>query len=395
MRVQQTALVLTCLVSVLSAQATTKQFVRPPQGQTPPYSLAIEAGGVIYVAGQLPNDTEGDITVQARQVFSNLQAVLEQAGSSLAQSVSVTVMLQNASDFAALDTVYAEQFSDDPPARTTIIGEMVRNGALLEIAVTAVPDGTPRTVILPDGWLKPTSPYSYAIKSGDTLWVSGLVARNGRDNTQVAGDVPTQTRTIMTNLGDILEAADMAYGDVVQGRVALRDMTHFRVMNEAYRATWDTDRPARVSCQAAPVGSYDVEITFVAIKGSDAREVIVPASADGSPGRVGQNFSPAIRVGNRLFVSGSTGVTDENHGDMAAQTVETLDRLGRSLSAAGFDFGDVVASDVYITDVSGFGDMNGQYAPRFATDPPVRATVGVDRLANPNALVEIMLMAVK
>ncbi len=400
MRAHLTALALTGLVVGLSGQASDKQFVRPPQGQTPPFSPAIQAEAVIYLAGQLPtnaqgNLAEGDISVQARQVFANIRGVLEQAGSSLGQAVSVTVMLENASDFAALDRVYAEQFPTDPPARTTIIGDMVLPGALLEIAVTAVPEGAARTVILPEGWMKPTSPYSYAIKSGDTVWVSGLVARNGRTNAQIEGDVPTQTRAIMTSLGEILEAADMSYGDVVQGRVALRDMTHFGVMNEAYRAAWEKDRPARVSCQAAPPGTYDVEITFVAIKGSDAREVIVPLRADGSPGRVGQNFSPAIRVGNRLFVSGSTGVTDENHGDMAAQTIETLDRLGRSLTAAGFDFGDVVVSDVFITEVSGFGEMNGDYRPRFETDPPVRATVGVDRLANPNALVEIMLMAVK
>jgi len=399
MRAQLTALALICLTTGPSAQVARKQFVRPP-APTTPYSLAIEAGGVIYVAGHLPTNAqgalvEGDITVQAQQVFSNLQRVLEQAGSSLSQVVSVTVMLQNASDFAALDRVYAEQFMADPPARTTIIGDMVLPGALLEIAVTAVPAGVARTVILPEGWQKPTSPYSYAIKSGDTLWSSGLVARNGRTNTQVTGDVPTQTTTIMTNLGEILEAAGMGYGDVVQGRVALKDMTNFQAMNEAYRVTWDADRPARVSCQASPPGTYDVEITFVAIKGASPREVIIPNLPDGSPGSAGQNFSPAIRVGNRLFISGTTGTNDGNRDDMEAQTVETLARLGRSLEAAGFDFGDVVASDVFITDVGRFGNMNTGYRPRFQSDPPVRATVGVDRLAGQTALVEIMLMAVK
>src|ERR1051326_6269994 len=159
-----------------------KQFARPPAGQTPPYSLAVKAGGVIYTAGQLPTDASGnlvsgDITVQAKQVFDNLRGVLQQAGSSLDDAVSAIVMLQNASDFAALDEVYRGQFKGEPAARTTFIGSMVRPGALLEIQVTAVPNGAERKPILPPGWTKPTSPYSYPIQSGDTLWMSGLVSR--------------------------------------------------------------------------------------------------------------------------------------------------------------------------------------------------------------------------
>jgi 2-iminobutanoate/2-iminopropanoate deaminase len=387
-------------VTILSAQTGGKQFVRPPAGQSPPYSLAVKADGVIYVAGQLPTDAKGnlvpgDITAQARQVFDNLRAILKESGSSLDNSVSAVVMLENPSDFAALDQVYRQQFKGEPPARTTIIGKMVRPGALVEIQVTAVPDGAERKAILPAGWMKPTSPYNYAIKSGDTLYMSGLVARNGKDNSQVKGDVATQVKTIMDNAGEILRAADMSFGDIAAGRVALRDMAHFQALNDAYRTYWEKDRPARISCQCAPPGTFDVEITFVAIKGSSTRDVIVPPRADGSPGQIGPNFSPAIRVGRRLFVSGGTGTTDTNAGDMKGQTAETLARLGRSLKAAGFDYTDVVASDVFITDVAKFGEMNDGYRPVFPTDPPVRATMGVERFSNANALVEIMLTAVR
>src|SRR5215471_3446949 len=156
MRTLTTAASLIVLTVALSAQSG-KQFVRPPAGQTPPYSLAITAGGVIYTAGQLPTDAsgnlvQGDITVQAKQVFENLRGVLQQAGSSLDNAVSAIVMLQNASDFAALDQLYRAQFKGEPPARTTFIGSMVRPGALLEIQITAVPNGAERKAILPPGW---------------------------------------------------------------------------------------------------------------------------------------------------------------------------------------------------------------------------------------------------
>jgi 2-iminobutanoate/2-iminopropanoate deaminase len=400
MRLFRSAAFLLCVVVASVSAQPAKQFVRPPAGQTPPYSLAIIAGGVIYVAGQLPTDDKGnlvagDINVQTKQVFDNLRSILQQAGSSLDNAVTATVMLQNASDFPAVDQIYRQQFKGEPPARTTVIGSMVRPGALLEIQVTAVPNGVQRKAILPAGWMKPTSPYNYAIQAGDTLYMSGLVSRNGKDNSQVQGDIGVQVKTIMDNAGEILKAAGMSYGDLVQGRVALRDMEKFAAMNEVYRGYWEKDRPARVSCQVSPPGTFDVEITFMAIKGSSPREVIVPARQDGTPGQPGANFSPAIRVGNRLFISGGTGSTPANEGDMKAQTTETLTRFGPALKAAGFDYKDIVASDVYITDVQKFNDMNETYRPFFQTDPPVRATIGVGRLAGRGALAEIMVTAVK
>lgn len=381
--------------SLAQSGAPAKQFVRPAPGQTPPYSLGIEASKVIYVAGQLPTDLTADFAGQTKQVFEALRSVLKQAGSSLDNVVATTVMLQNASDFAAMDEIYGRQFTGVLPARTTVIGEMVRPGALLEIQVTAVTPGVTKTAILPEGWAKPKSPYSYAVKAGDTLYISGLVSRKGTDGSQVQGDIAVQVKTLMDNAGTILKAAGMSYGDLVAGHVALKDMKLFAPMNDAYRTYWEKDRPARVSCEVSPPGTYDVEITFVAIKGSSPREVIIPAKADGTPGQAGPNYSPAIRVGNRLFVSGGTGVTDANKGDMKAQTAETLTRFGPALKAAGFDYKDVVAVDVYIADVKKFADMNDGYRPIFPNDPPVRATLGVRRLANADALVEAMVTAVK
>src|SRR5262245_65156217 len=86
--------------------------------------------------------------------------------------------------------------------------------------------------------MKPTSPYSYAIHAGDTLYMSGLVSRNGKDNTPVPGDIATQVKTIMDNAGQILQAAGMSYGDLAAGRVALRDMAQFAAMNAGYCTYW-------------------------------------------------------------------------------------------------------------------------------------------------------------
>ena len=87
-----------------------------------PYSQAVEAAGTIYVSGQLPIDAstgrmpEG-IEAQTRQSLTNLRHILEEAGSSLEAVVKTTVLLQDMGDFAAMNAVYAEFFTQQMPAR--------------------------------------------------------------------------------------------------------------------------------------------------------------------------------------------------------------------------------------------------------------------------------------
>ncbi|MFB3920537.1 MAG: Rid family detoxifying hydrolase [Terriglobia bacterium] len=90
------------------------------------YSQAIVEGGFVFVAGQAAvnpktNELElGDIRSECRQTLSNIQAILEAAGSSLRDVVRVGVFLADMNDFAAMNEVYKDFFSVDPPARTTV-----------------------------------------------------------------------------------------------------------------------------------------------------------------------------------------------------------------------------------------------------------------------------------
>jgi 2-iminobutanoate/2-iminopropanoate deaminase len=91
-----------------------------------PYSQAIVAAGMVFASGQIPLDpatgqvVEGDIGVMTRRVLMNLEAVLKAAGSSLAQTVKITVFLADMSDFQAMNVVFAEFFPVLPPARSTV-----------------------------------------------------------------------------------------------------------------------------------------------------------------------------------------------------------------------------------------------------------------------------------
>ncbi|MFP5379790.1 MAG: RidA family protein, partial [Vicinamibacteria bacterium] len=248
-------------------------------------------------------------------------------------------------------------------------------------------------VIHPSSWVPSTNPYSYGIKSGDTLFLAGLVSRNGRDNSVVEGDMTAQTKTVLDNAGEILKAAGMSYDNVVSSRVYITDGTKFQDMNGVYRQYFTKDPPARATVIAGLMApQYVVEITLTAV--TAPKRAIVAPQADGSPGRPSPILSSAIEVGNRLYVSGMLGNTPATKDDMEAQTRETLARIGRTLKAAGYDWPHVVDGIVYITDVSQFDAMNRGYRSIFTKDFPARATVRSGLVAA-DGLVEIMFVAVK
>ena len=109
-----------------------------------PYSQAIEAGGFIFVSGQLPLDpvagriVDDDVGRQTRRSIENLAAILEAAGSSLDDVVKASVFLRNMDDFAAMNEVYAEFFSKSPPARAAVQVARLPLDARVEIEAVAV-----------------------------------------------------------------------------------------------------------------------------------------------------------------------------------------------------------------------------------------------------------------
>ena len=108
-----------------------------------PYSQAIEVNGMIFTSGQIPLDpatgelVEGDVQAQAHQVFKNLTAVLEEAGTSMEKAVKTLCFLDDMADFAAFNEVYAQYFTEKP-ARSCFAVKALPKGALCEVEVIAV-----------------------------------------------------------------------------------------------------------------------------------------------------------------------------------------------------------------------------------------------------------------
>ncbi len=376
---------------VMSIQSPNKMIFTVGTPPIHPYSHAVTSGGLIYLSGALAQDASGniapkdDVRGQTKAVIERLGAVLTAAGSSLDQVVAVTVYLKSASDFAAMNEVYSGFWTKDPPTRTTVVAEFVRPEALVEISMIAVPTGAERVVIHPASWIKSPSPYSYAIRTGDTVFLSGLVSRNGRDNSVVTGDINAQTTVVLDNATELLKAAGMTLDNVVSARVYLPDGASFQSMNAIYRKYFATSPPARATVVAGLAGSqYAVEITLVA---SAAQKRVID---DGRP--TNPNLSAAIRAGERVYLSGMLGNTAETKGDVGAQTKETLARIRAALAAAGCSPADVSDGVVYLTDAQSFPAMNDAYRTFFERDFPARATVRTGLVAA-DGLVEIMVTA--
>lgn len=363
---------------------------------SPAFAPAVKHDGLIFVSGILPGSSHASAGVgrQLEAVLEELSSRLTAAGSSMSQVVSTSVYLKNAGDVSAVNAAWARRWPTAPPTRTTVVATLPAPDALVQISAVAVPDGVGRIVVLPERWAAPPAPWSYAIRTGNALFMSGLVPRRPADNSRVSGDMAVQTRAVLDSARAILAAAGFSPADVVSAKIFVTDVSQFQAMNEAYRTCFAQAPPARATVVAGLLHPDDlVEITLTAVAGPD-RAVITTPAADGSPGKPNPNLSSAIRVGPRLFLSGMLGLTPGKPADLAAQTAETLARLERTMTLAGYSWSNVIDSTVYVTDISTADAVVQALKAKTGGTLPAGTVVGA-ALVSPEGFVEIMLTAAK
>ena len=123
-----------------------KDIVTTPQGPSAigPYSQAVRTDGLVFVSGQIPLDPKtmelvgDDVASQTEQVLENLSAVLAAAGSSLAETVKVTVFLTDLSTFGDMNEVYGRYFNETPPARACVEVSRLPKDVLVEMDAVAI-----------------------------------------------------------------------------------------------------------------------------------------------------------------------------------------------------------------------------------------------------------------
>ena len=373
------------LSGVLAAAVLTPGVHGMPQSAA--YRPAVVAEGYVYVSTIRPKDVgeASTIATQTADVFAQLKATLEAAGSSMGQLCAVNVSVRSAADFVAMSDAYRAVFSDAPPARTTIVAWMPSN-TKIEITATAVPNGARRETLQPANWGKNPRPYSYIVKTDDLVFFSGLISRRGVDDAVVTGTVRTQMDTILDNAATLLETAGLTFDDIVAARVYLTSPYDFEEMNEVYGQTFAVEPPARATA-VVDLMSPDatVEVTFIA---SPLPKTVIGGAAAGIPA------SAAVQAGPRVWLSGVIGDTDKHPKDVAAQARDIFSRMQVTMKAAGVTNADVVDSTVYIRDWSEWARIDTVYREIFPANPPARNSTAARLVVEPG-LVEVLLTAIK
>jgi 2-iminobutanoate/2-iminopropanoate deaminase len=132
--------------SVQMVMTSVSETISTPDapGAIGPYSQAIKAGNIVFCSGQIPIDpatgefVSDDVSEQTEQVFRNLKAVLAAAGATLENVVKTTVFLADMGEFAAMNEVYGQHFTDHKPARATVQAARLPKDARVEIECIAV-----------------------------------------------------------------------------------------------------------------------------------------------------------------------------------------------------------------------------------------------------------------
>ena len=108
-------------------------------GALGPYSVAVEAGGLVFISGQVAIDpatgerAPDDVAAQARQIMANAELILADVGLTFADVVKTTIFLADMADFPTVNEIYGAKFPADPPARSTIEVAALPGGFLVEI----------------------------------------------------------------------------------------------------------------------------------------------------------------------------------------------------------------------------------------------------------------------
>lgn len=123
-----------------------------------------------------------------------------------------------------------------------------------------------KIIVIPNA-PQPIGPYNQAVLVGNTLYSSGQIAIDPQTGAMVQENIEAETKMVMENVGAVLNAAGMNYGDIVKTSIFISDMNQFAQINAVYAEFFEKDFPARETVQVARLPKdANVEISVVAVK---------------------------------------------------------------------------------------------------------------------------------
>jgi aminoacrylate peracid reductase len=338
----------------------------------------------------------GDIREQTARALECLRERLVALNMDLDRLASVQVYLRDPADFAAMNEVYARYWPHEAPARTTVGATLHHPDALVGIAGVALPAKEPRDTLKPLGWLSSPNPYSYIVRSGYSVYLSGLVSRNPRTNTPIDGDAAMQTRVIFENARELLQTCGLQIRDIIFTRLYVTDRAYLETVDAIFREYFPREPPARLTMVTPLMNAkHLVEVTMYATKTQPRGLTIAAPRAEWLQTRYDRHYSAVAYARNRLFISGMIGVTPETIGKPIEQVQLILRRVFRLLQMMRFAWRELRELTILCRDPSIAQQVLNELEPLLPVRRfPAGVVLGTE-LSSPDADVEIGFMGTR
>lgn len=342
------------------------------------YSPAVDAGDYFYISGCGPGRSNGSVPStfpeQARQALDNVKLAVESAGLSIDHLVYTQVYLEDISKYDELNQVFAEYFGNTAPARA-VLGVARVPESPIEISAVAVRSLVEKKPVYPANY-KSRDPAPPGMLTHDRLFISSMP---GID--PVTGKVPdgpaAQVDLALDRVEAVVKAAGLELGNMVFVNPYLTTDIPTRVMNEHYARRFEFgNTPARATIEVSSLpGGAHIEYTGVAVRDLSQRKAVRPKNMPPSP-----TASPCVFAGETLYCSAKDGFIPGPHGGIYAtstqhQLRQTMRNLLDNLEEAEMNFSQVVATNVYLDDLSDLRVFDPVYSVYFGSSLPARTTV--------------------
>jgi len=375
---------LLCVALLLSSTLGAQEQIRPVAPAQAParvnrfYSPGVDAGDYVYVSAQGPRRPDGSLpptfAEQCRQALDNVKAIVESAGLTMEHVVYAQVYLDNISKYGEMNRAFAEYFGKTPPARA-VLGVARIPEPSIQVSAVAVRSLTERHAVYPPNY-KSEDAASPGVLTHDRLFISSMP---GSD--PVSGKVPddpaAQVDLALDRMQAVVKAAGLELSHMVFVNPYLTAEIPHRVMNERYARRFEFgNTPARATIEVSSLpGGAHIEYTGVAVRDLQQRKAVRPKNMPPSP-----TASPCVFAGDTLYCSAKDGFIPGPHGGLYATTTQhqlrqTMRNLLDNLEEAEMKFDQVVATNVYLDDLSDLQAFDEIYAQYFGPGLPARTTI--------------------
>lgn len=339
---------------------------------------AVDAGGYLYISGQGPKRPDGTLPAtfdaQVGQALQNVKTIVESAHLTLEHVVYTQVYMEDVSKYDEMNRLFSEFFGKALPARA-VLGVARVPESPIEISAVAVRSLAGKKPVYAANDQSRTG-VPAAMLTHDRLFISGMPGSDPVSG-RVPDDPAAQVDFALNRMESVVKAAGLELSHVVFVNPYLTSAIPMRVMNEHYAKRFEFgNTPARATIEVSslPEGAH-IEYTGVAARDLAQRKAVRPKNMPPSP-----TASPCVFAGDTLYCSAKDGFIPGPHGGVYATTTphqlrQTMRNQLDNLEEAEMNFSQVVATNVYLDDLSDLAAFDAVYAQYLGSAAPARTTV--------------------